>query len=73
MAKKEIDDIEVNGKSIVTSLKIIQQVCRDNTNSGCKNCPMNVEVSENCYTCGVTDLEPQNWKILEYKKFQALG
>ena len=73
MAKQEINGIEVNGESIITSLKIIKQVCEDNLNSDCKNCPMYIEVSPDYSTCGVIDIQPHNWKILEYKKFQALG
>lgn len=40
VAKKEIDGIEVNGKSIITALKIIKQVCEDNIEKSCINCPM---------------------------------
>lgn len=72
MAKKEIDGIEVNGESIITSLKIIKQVCEDNYEQ-CGRCPFAVDTSEHEFVCGITDLEPNNWKILEYKKFQALG
>lgn len=32
MDKREIDGVEINGKSIITSLKIIKQVCKDNLN-----------------------------------------
>lgn len=39
MIKKEIDGIEVNGKSIITALKIIKQVCEDNIEESCVNCP----------------------------------
>lgn len=70
LAKKEVNGVEVNGKSIITALKIIKQVCEDNIEESCVNCPMFIN-SECC--CGVTDLEPHNWKILEYEKFQAFG
>lgn len=30
MAKKEIDGVEINGKSIIIALNIIKQVCEDN-------------------------------------------
>ncbi len=70
MAKKEIDGVEVNGKSIITSLKIIKQVCENNIKESCVYCPMFIN-SE--YSCGIIDLEPHNWRILEYEKFQALG
>lgn len=75
MAKKEIDGVEVNGKSIVTSLKIIQQVCRDNQETKGSYCPFNTcnDYNVGCDgSCGITDLEPDNWKVLEYKQFQAL-
>lgn len=72
MAKKEINGIEVNGKSIITALKIIQQVCKDN-GGGCINCPFCIESPNGTIGCGIGDLDPCNWKILEYKKFQALG
>lgn len=72
MAKKEIGDIEVNGKSIITSLKIIKQICEDNLNGvgNCANCPFFVEKSE---CCGIENTTPDNWRVLEYTKFQALG
>jgi len=69
MAKKEIDGIEINDKSIITALKIIKQVCEDNCNNNgnCKNsCPFRTGS-----VCGITDLEPNNWSV--YEKFQALG
>lgn len=70
MAKKEVNGVEVKGKSIITALKIIKQVCEDNIeNMGhCADCPFFVN-----NVCGITDLEPDNWEILEYEKFQALG
>ncbi len=75
MAKK-IDGVEVNGKSIITALKIIKQVCEDNIETKGSNCPFNTYNDYNVVcegSCGITDLEPNNWQILEYKKFQALG
>lgn len=72
MAKKEINGIEVNGESIITALKIIKQVCDDNDGK-CGICPFGVDVSDDEWVCGITDTEPDNWNILEYKKFQALG
>jgi len=76
MAKKEIDGVEVNGKSIITALKIIKQVCEDNRETNGSHCPFNTcnDYNDGCEgNCGITDLEPDNWKVLEYKKFQALG
>ena len=48
--KNKIDDVEVNGKSIITSLKIIKQVCKDNLNEkgNCSNCPFFVDQSDCC-------------------------
>ena len=74
MAKKVINGLEVNGENIITSLKIIKQVCEDNRATNGSSCPFNVDsdCSHKC-NCGITDLEPDNWKILEYTRFQALG
>lgn len=74
MAKKTINGLEVNGENIITSLKIIKQVCEDNRATNGSNCPFNIDSDCNheC-TCGITDLEPDNWKVLEYTRFQALG
>lgn len=74
MVKRKVQSVEINGENIITSLKIIKRVCEDNMKTGGTNCPFNINndcISE-C-TCGITDIEPDNWKILEYKKFQALG
>lgn len=75
MSKKIVNGLEVNGENIITSLKIIKQVCEDNQSTNGKNCPFNVDTDSNCKEClcGITDLEPDNWKILEYTRFQALG
>lgn len=72
MDKREIDGVEINGKSNITSLKIIKQVCKDNLNEkgNCGNCPFFVDQSD---CCGIENMTPDNWKILEYTKFQALG
>lgn len=67
MAKKVIDGIEVNGKSILTALKIIKQVCEDNE-TNCEDCPFYVN-----NRCGIGDTDPADWKILEYEKWRALG
>lgn len=58
---------QVNGELIINALKVIKEVCEDNISNRCKTCPFEVD---GC--CGVTDLEPHNWKVSEYKKFQAL-
>lgn len=42
MAKKEIDGTEVNEESIITSLKIIKQVCEYNYEQ-CEQCPFATE------------------------------
>lgn len=72
MDKKEIDGVEVNGKSIITSLKIIKQVCEDNVigKGHCGSCPFFVDQSD---CCGIESMTPDNWNVLEYTKFQALG
>lgn len=71
MTKRTINDVEVNEESIITALKIIKQVCEDNRSDHTK-CPFSVG-GDKKFSCGITDLEPDNWNILEYKKFQALG
>lgn len=61
---------EVNGKSIITSLKIIKQVCEENLNGigNCDNCPFFFFVDEyEC--CGIYGTTLDNWRILEYTKF----
>ena len=71
--KKVIDGIEVNDKSIITSLKIIKQVCEDNliNDTDCNSeCPFFADETK---SCGIQDTSPDNWKILGYTKFQALG
>lgn len=75
MSKKIVNGLEVNGENIITSLKIIKQVCEYNQSTNGRNCPFNVDTDSNCKKClcGITDLEPNNWKILEYTRFQALG
>lgn len=66
--KKEIDGVKVDAKSIITSLKIIKTVCEDNgTGYNCGECPFCVND-----VCAIIDLEPCNWKISEYSKWQAL-
>lgn len=57
----------INGEDIINALNVIKKVCKDNCGN-CKLCPMEVMGS-----CAVQDLEPCNWKVLEYTKFQALG
>lgn len=66
--QKNIDGIDINGSSILTSLKIIKTVCDDNYKDGnCEPCPFCVKG-----TCAICDLYPTNWKIGTYKKWQAL-
>lgn len=55
----------IDGEKIIESLHVIKKVCEEH--EGCEKCPFEVQG-----ICGITDLEPQNWKISEYKKFQAL-
>lgn len=75
MAKEEINGVEVNGSSIITALKIIKQVCVDNRETKGRYCPFNTcdDTRLNCEgACGITELEPDNWEIFDYKKFHAL-
>lgn len=58
MAKKEIDGVVVEAKSILMSLKIIKSVCEDN-GTECSKCPL----GDNYGSCLVQDLTPDNWKI----------
>ena len=46
---------------------------QDHQPHNCTKCPFNIESESGYNVCGVIDSEPDNWKILEYKKFQALG
>lgn len=64
---------KINEENIVASLKVIQQVCKDHQPHNCTKCPFNIESESGYNVCGVIDTEPDNWEILEYKKFQALG
>lgn len=57
MAKKEIDGVVVEAKSILTALKIIKTVCEDN-GVNCESCPMYGN-----QTCLIHDSEPDNWHI----------
>lgn len=58
----------LNGEDIIKSLHAIKKVCEDNISSDkCRTCPFEVFGK-----CGITDTEPYNWAISEYKKFQAL-
>lgn len=60
---------KIEPKQIVYSLNVIKEVCEEHcSNDGCKACPFEVEG-----VCGIKDLDPCNWKILNYTKFQALG
>ena len=56
MAKKEVDGVVVEAKSILTALKIIKTVCEDNN---CLNCPF----GKNDSFCSITDTTPNAWKI----------
>lgn len=58
MAKKEIDGVVVEAKSILTSLKIIKAVCEDNT-PNCYKCPL----ANNDGLCLVKDITPDIWTI----------
>ena len=44
MAKKEVDGVVVEAKSILTALKIIKTVCEDNPH--CENCPRDLKIGE---------------------------
>ena len=55
----------IDSEKIIESLHVIKKVCEDH--EGCKKCPFEVQG-----ICGINDLPPHNWKISEYKKFQAL-
>ena len=59
MAKKQIDGVTVEAKSIITSLKIIKTVCED-TDGNCGKCPFYDELNGGC---SFSDMSPCNWKI----------
>lgn len=59
MAKKEVDGVVVEAKSILTALKIIKTVCEDNPR--CENCPL----GDNMSNCKVTEVAPRDLKIGE--------
>lgn len=56
---------KIDGEKIIEALHVIKEVCE--CYDGCDRCPLEVKG-----VCGVIDLQPQNWKISEYRKFQAL-
>ena len=60
----------INGETIIEALKVIQKVCNDNIsedNGECKYCPFEVNG-----VCAIRDLNPCNWKVSDFVKFQAL-
>ena len=63
----------IDGEKIIESLHVIQKVCNDNLEANewgnciSTKCPFEVDG-----VCAITDLRPDDWKISEYKKFQAL-
>lgn len=59
MAKKQIDGVTVEAKSIITSLKIIKTVCED-TEGDCTKCPFYDEMDG---YCDFSDMSPRDWKI----------
>ena len=68
MAKKEIDGVVVEAKSILTALKIIKTVCEDNVN--CDNCPMRAKEDNRCL---VRRNCPAKWEINEpHEPWRAL-
>ena len=68
MAKKEIDGVMVEAKSIMTALKIIKTVCEDNPD--CKTCPMWAEEDNECL---VRESSPTAWNINEpHETWRAL-
>lgn len=54
--KKEVDGVVVEAKSILTALKIIKTVCKDNN---CSTCPF----GKKDFFCSITDTTPNAWKI----------
>ena len=63
----------IDGEKIIESLHVIQKVCNDNLETDrCGNCVSMKCPFEVYGACAVTNLRPDNWKISEYKKFQAL-
>ena len=66
MAKKEIDGVVVEAKSIMTALKIIKTVCEDNLN--CDDCPFHKGSR-----CLIRRDPPEQWNINEqYEPWRAL-
>lgn len=63
MAKKEVDGVAVEAKSIVTSLKIIQTVCMDNAHI-CTLCPLGTSSG----MCSLHSLTPDDWRINDTNK-----
>lgn len=59
MAKKEVDGVAVEEKSILTALRIIKTVCEDNN---CPTCPFGKNESEK-FLCLVNEKEPHGWNI----------
>lgn len=59
MAKKEIDGVVVEAKSILTALRIIKTVCEDNPQ--CENCPL----GDDRGSCKTAELAPKDWRVGE--------
>ena len=59
MAKKEIDGVAVEAKSILTALRIIKVVCEDNPH--CENCPLGNDRGN----CKATEVAPKDWRVGE--------
>nr|DAU59620.1 MAG TPA: hypothetical protein [Caudoviricetes sp.] len=59
MAKKEVDGVVVEAKSILTALRIIKTVCGDNIQ--CETCPLGDDVGN----CRATEVAPKDWRVDE--------
>lgn len=60
MAKKEVDGVAVEAKSILTSLRIIKTVCKDNE---CPCCPFGKVEEDGKMYCMVKYTPPEEWNI----------
>ena len=61
MAKKEIDGVVIEAKSILTALKIIRTVCDDNLH--CDKCPLS-----DGDRCLINERSPSGWEVNESDK-----
>lgn len=58
---KEVEEVIVSEKSILTALRLIKTVCEDNC---CKTCPFAGKDEDNVIICKIKESSPNNWSII---------